>query len=223
MDQNNPMDQYSPNNTVTVTGHGRASQAPDVLTLNISVEVSRRTLVGAYQDAARSMQAVQQALAAADVERKDSATSGLSLRSETVWQEDKGNVVTGYTCSSTLTVRMGFKDGASDSAQQVIAKIVEAGGNDVRLNGLQPEISDPGEVAEQARTLAWADAARNANHFAELAGRKLGRVLAISEGQDTGSGPVPMRRMSYAAEVAMPIEAGESSVGASVTATWELV
>lgn len=217
------MDQESSNNTVTVTGHGKASQAPDVLTLNISVEVNRRTLVDAYQDAARSMQAVQRALAASDVERKDSATSGLSLRSETVWQEGKGNVLTGYNCSSTLTVRMGFKDGASDSAQQIIAKVVEAGGNDVRLNGLQPEISDPGEVAEQARTLAWADAARNASHFAELSGRRLGRVLTISEGQDLGSGPIPMRRMAYATEASMPIEAGESSVGASVTVTWELV
>lgn len=219
------MDQPSSHNshTVTVTGRGRASQAPDLLTLNISVDVNRRTLAEAYQDAARSMQAVQQALAAADVDRKDSATSGLSLRSETVWQEGKGNVLTGYNCSSTLTVRLGFKEGASAGAQQVIAKVVEAGGNDVRLNGLQPEISDPTDVAEQARTLAWADALRNATHFAELSGRTLGRVLSISEGQDPGSGPMPLRRMSYAAaEVAMPIEAGESNIGASVTVTWEL-
>lgn len=218
------MENTSSNNTVTVTGSASASQAPDVLTLNIGIEVNRRTLLGAYQDAARSMQAVQKALAAADVERKDSATSGLSLRSETVWQEGKGNVVTGYVCSSTLTVRMGFKDGAADGAQQAIATVVEAGGNDVRLNGLQPEISDPGELAAQARALAWADAARSAADFAELAGRKLGKVLSISEGQDNGSGPRPLLRMAYAsAEVSMPIEAGETSVGAGVTVTWELV
>ncbi|WP_394942242.1 SIMPL domain-containing protein [Psychromicrobium sp. YIM B11713] len=208
------------NNTVTVTGRGAASQAPDTLTLNIGVEVVRSTLTDAYQDAARSLQAVQRALDAVDVARKDSATSGLSLRAETSWQEGKGNLVTGYSCSSTLTVKLAL----ARDAQQAIAAIVEAGGNDVRLNGLQASISDPGEVAEQARTLAWADAVRNASHFAELSGRTLGRVLSIMENQDGSMPPMRFERMDKAAFAgAMPIEAGEAAVSASVTVTWELV
>lgn len=207
-------------NTVTVTGRGAASQAPDTLTLNIGVEVVRNTLTEAYQDAARSMQSVQRALDTLDVARKDSTTSGLSLRAETSWQEGKGNLVTGYNCSSTLNVRLSYESGA----QQAIAAIVEAGGNDVRLNGLEPSISDPGEVAEQARTLAWADAARNAAHFAQLSNRRLGRVLSIEENQGASPNPPRMARMEKASfAVSMPIEAGESSVGASITVTWELV
>lgn len=206
-------------NTVTVTGRGSANQTPDLLTLNIGVEVSRKTLVGAYQDASRSMQSVQRALESANIDRKNSATSGLSLHAETVWQDGKGNVVTGYQCSSTLTVRLGLQE----QTQQTIAAIVEAGGNDVRLNGLQPDISDPSAAAEQARTLAWADALHNASHYAELAGRTLGKVLTIAESFERGNGPITMRAASFASSDSMPIEAGEKAVTASVTASWELV
>ncbi|NYE93794.1 hypothetical protein FHU41_000015 [Psychromicrobium silvestre] len=205
-------------NTITVTGHGAASQAPDTLTLNIGVETVRASLTEAYQDAALSMRAVQSALDKLELDRKDSSTSGLSLRAETAWQEGKGNVTTGYNCSSTLTVRLSLQG----VAEQAIAAIIEAGGDDVRLNGLQPSISDPAEVAEQARTLAWADAARNAAHFAELAGRSLGKVLEIAESQEHS--PHPLERMDKVtfSAISMPIEAGESAVTASVRVTWEL-
>ncbi|MCW1248840.1 SIMPL domain-containing protein [Acaricomes phytoseiuli] len=203
--------------TVTVTGRGSAAAAPDELTVNISIEVNRPALTTAYQDASRSMHSVQQALRDT-APAANSSTSGLSLRSETVWQEGRGSTVTGYSCSSTLTVRMPFQD----DAQQAIAAIVAAGGDDVRVHGLTPDIADRSEVAERARKAAWDDAARQAGHFAELAGLQLGSVLRIAEGQDALPPAPALRQVAYAPESVMPLEAGENIVSASVTVTWQL-
>lgn len=113
-------------NTVTVSGHGSASQAPDTLTLTIAVEVNRPSLTSAYEDTAGTMHAVQEALRS-KAPKAVSNTSGLSLRSETVWQEGKGTTITGYSCSSILSVCLPYGEEHQD-AQQAIAAVVSAGG-----------------------------------------------------------------------------------------------
>ena len=49
-----------------------------------------------------------------------------------------------------------------------------AGGNDVRLNGLELGFADPAAVYARAREAAWQDALATAGHFASLAGASPG-------------------------------------------------
>ncbi len=204
---------------VTVTGRGACSQAPDKLTISIGIETRRDSVPAAYAGAATAVDAILRRLQSLGVAASDTSTSALNVRAETNWQEGAGNVVTGYLVSSTFAVRLDYRK----NAQDIIAAAVDAGGNDVRLNGLQPSLSDPTQAAARARELAWADAAAKAEHFAALAGRTLGMVHVITEGEPAAVGPSPMPVMARALSTeAIPLEAGESTVAAAVTVSWEL-
>ena len=84
------------------------------------------------------------------------STSGLNVRAELNWQDGRGQTVTGYLASSTLTVRIRELSASS----QVLAAAVAAGGDAVRLNGLDPRLrrllrpSKPGPGRPPGRTPA---------------------------------------------------------------------
>jgi uncharacterized protein YggE len=108
--------------------------------------------------------------------------------------------------------------GSSD----VITAAVAAGGNDVRLNGLDLGFADPAAVTAQAREAAWQDALATATQFASLAGAELGPVVSVTQ-QPGPTGPIPVAKMQRAmAADSVGVEAGQSSVSATVGVIWEL-
>lgn len=204
--------------TITVTGTGTALAPPDLLTLQLGVETRRDDAGTAYSAAGSAADAVAAALRGHGTADTDIRTSGLNLRADVAWQEGHGQRVTGYVASAQLTV--GLR--SLDSASGAIAAAVAAGGNDIRVNGLELGFSDPAAVMSRARKSAWADALAKAAHFAALAEAALGAVLSVEE-RPAAPGPVPVARMARAAAVeSVNIEAGESSVDTSITVCWEL-
>ncbi len=204
--------------TVRVTGTGTAEALPDLLTISVGVECRRDSVGEAYADAGRASSAVSEALRRHGVTPKDLRTSGLNVRPELVWRDGEGQRVSGYVASSLLTVRL--REVAAASA--VIAAVVAAGGNDVRLNGLELGFADESVVAAHARAAAWQDAVATAEQFASLASARLGPVVSIAENSDR-PGPVPMAGIQRAsATEAVTVEAGQAIVGACVTVMWEL-
>ena len=205
--------------TISVTGFGSAEAAPDLLTLSIGVECRREDVGAAYGEAGRVSAAIAAALRGYGVEDPDITTSGLNVRAEVNWQEGRGQVVSGYLASSMLSVRI--RELASSS--EVIAAAVAAGGNDVRLNGLEIGFADPAAVTAQAREAAWQDSLTTAGHFALLAGTSLGKVLSLVQ-QSGHPAPIPVAKMQRAAAVeSLTVEAGQSSVTATVGVVWELL
>ncbi|MFP3463430.1 SIMPL domain-containing protein [Arthrobacter globiformis] len=205
--------------TVTVTGFGTAEAAPDLLTLSIGVECRRDNAADAYSAAGAASAAVTGALRSRGVGNRDIRTSGLNVRADVVWQEGRGQQVTGYVASSMLSVRL--RDPAAGSA--VIAAAVEAGGNDVRLDGVQLGFADAAAVMALARDAAWADARAAAAQLAALAGAGLGEVLSVRQ-NPVPSAPIPVGgiQRAFAAD-SMTVETGESSVSTSVTVEWQLL
>ncbi|MDI3211891.1 SIMPL domain-containing protein [Arthrobacter sp. AL12] len=205
--------------TISVTGSGNAEAAPDLMTLSIGVECRREEVGAAYGEAGRVSAAITAALRGYNVADPDITTSGLNVRAEVNWQEGRGQVVSGYLASSVLSVRLR-ELGASN---EVIAAAVAAGGNDVRLNGLELGFADPAAVTARAREAAWQDALTTAGHFASLAGASLGIVVSLT--QQTGYPvPIPAVKMQRAAAVeSLTVEAGESSISATVNVVWELL
>lgn len=204
--------------TVAVTGCGTAEAAPDLLTLSIGVECRRNTAGDAYAAAGAASAAVTGALSGRGVQSRDIRTSGLNVRADVVWQEGRGQQVTGYIASSTLSVRL--RDLAAGSA--VIAAAVEAGGNDVRLDGVQLGFADTAAILALARENAWADARTAAAQLAGLADAELGEVISVRQ-QPVPSAPVPVGGMQRAfAADSVAVEAGNLSVSTSVTVEWEL-
>ncbi|UXM93252.1 SIMPL domain-containing protein [Paenarthrobacter sp. JL.01a] len=206
--------------TITVTGTGTATAVPDLVTLTLGVETRRETAAKAYDDAGKSAAAVASALRGAGVADAELRTSGLNLRADLVWAEGQGQKVTAYVASTTLHV--GIRTHAE--APAAIAAAVAAGGDDIRITGLEQGMADPSAVTAQAQEAAWRDAVARAEQYARLASARLGSVVSISQ-QPVQGAHIPMGgmvRASFAAE-ALPVEAGESAVSASVTVQWELI
>ncbi|GGV30229.1 SIMPL domain-containing protein [Paenarthrobacter nicotinovorans] len=206
--------------TITVTGTGSATAAPDLVTLTLGVETRRETAAKAYDDAGTSAAAVAASLRAAGIGDGDLRTSGLNLRADVMWVEGQGQKVSAYVASTTLHV--GIR--SYGDAPAAIAAAVAAGGDDIRINGLEQGLADPSRATAQAQEAAWQDALARAEQYAALASARLGSVVSISQ-QPVHSGPVPMGgmvRASYVAET-LPVEAGESVISASVTVEWELI
>lgn len=208
------------NRTITVTGTASAKAVPDVVTLTLGVETRRGTAAEAYDDAGKAANAVGASLREAGVSAVDLRTSGLNLRADLVWVEGQGQKVTAYVASTSLQVGIS----SQADAPAAIAAAVAAGGDDIRINGIEQGFADASAVMAQAQEAAWQDAVARAEQYASLASARLGKVVSIVQ-EPLHGGPIPlggMVRASFTAE-AMPVEAGESSVSASIKVEWELV
>jgi uncharacterized protein YggE len=209
----------TPVRTITVTGEGTAEAVPDHLTLTLSVEVRRDAAEAAYGDAGEIASAVTKALRGHGVAGLDLRTSGLNLRAELVWAENQGQKVSGYVASTTLVARVG----PPSAAPAAISAAVAAGGDSLRINGIEQGFTDASAVAARAQEAAWREAEAKAARFAALAGGQLGQVLSIDQRPEHGS-PVPMMAgmQRASASEGVPIEAGSVAVSASVVVQWEL-
>ena len=209
-----------PAGTVTALGTGTAQAVPDIAVVRVGTESRSARLGHAFGRASASARALVDAALAAGVAHQDLATTGLGVRSETVWQEGKGPHVVGYVATTAMTVTV--RD--LDSVGGLLDALVAAGGNDLMIHGLTLEPSDPAAALASAHDAAWRDALGTAERLARLAGRRLGAVVTIDTAPPPPGGPIPLRRVTLAASAeAMPVEAGLSEVSATVTATWDLV
>jgi uncharacterized protein YggE len=130
-----------------------------------------------------------------------------------------GGGINGYDVYQSLTVKLRKLDQAGDA----ISDAAEAGGNATRINGVSFDIEDHSALLEQARDKAFADAKAKAEQYARLAGRSLGRVTQINEG-NVGGGPITYAagRAEAAMDSSVPIQPGTQQISVSNTVVWEL-
>jgi uncharacterized protein YggE len=214
--------------STTTFGRGVVRAVPDLIRLTLSVESRAGTVAGAYGRAGDRVSAVVAALRTAGVSDADMATSGLSVRTETVYTDNGRNEIVGYLASTGLSVSL--REGTGTDPAETVAAAVNAGGDDVRLGGLTRGIADPAPLLEQARDAAYDDAKAKAEQYATRAGVRLGAVLQITEdtsapssraydiSAEMDSSPMLMARASSP----VPVVPGETEVGASVRVTWAL-
>jgi uncharacterized protein YggE len=107
-----------------------------------------------------------------------------------------------------------------DKTGATIDALVAAGSN--QIDGPSFSFSDPKPMLAEARTEAVKDATEKASAYARAAGVTLGPILSIADGGSFAP-PEPMpRAMAFKAAAPTPIAAGEASVSASVSITWEI-
>lgn len=203
---------------VTITGEGRVEAAPDMATFTVGVTSQADTAKAAMDRTSAGVEALLATLAQAGVEPRDIQTTGLSLNPNWNHRSDGSGPprIEGFTAANNVTVRVR----ALDSLGGVLDEVLESGAN--TFNGLSFGLQDPAPVEDEARRAAVEDARRKAGLYASAAGVTLGRVISITEAQAQG-GPQPMYRMEAAmASDSMPVAAGELSVTAEVTITWEI-
>jgi uncharacterized protein YggE len=200
---------------VVVGGVGKVSGTPDVLRLQLGVEVRRDDVSKALRDANAVQTSVRAAVRRGGVADRDVQTSDVSLYPSF---DDKGRP-NGYVVQEGMTVKL--RD--LGRAGRTIGDAVDAGGNSVRLQGVSFALEDNAALLEKARDAAYADAERKAQRYADLSHRPLGRVELVSEQVPAGDQPVAYPGAAMAArDSAVKLDPGQSQVSVSVTVRWSL-
>jgi uncharacterized protein YggE len=201
---------------VEVLGSGSASAVPDVVVLDARVQCEAPDVAAALGATTGRVATALQAVADHGVAPADRRTTGIGV--STRWDRE-GHEVVGYTAFQTLRLLVRDRDRVGD----LIRTLAGAAGDAFGLDGVTLEVADPAPLLERARTAAFQDARAKAEQYAGLAGRPLGPVLRVVEEPDRGM-PVPRFAAKAAMDVGggMPVEAGESSVSATVTVRFGL-
>lgn len=206
--------------TVSVVGQGRAEGEPDVCRVTLTVTALRAGVAAALADSESAARRVRDALAAHGVAPRDAATAGVSVRSEEEYGQS-GRRLLGYRAEHRLAVVL--RD--LGSAGRALGDAVAAGGDDVRLEGVEFTVDDDAPLRTTARDAAWHDALAAATQLAGLAGRSLGAVRSIGVAGGGMPQPLPKGRMLAAMSAGGPevgLEAGAVAVHVSLAVVWEL-
>lgn len=202
---------------ITVTGIGHAPAPADRVELMLAVVVSRAEPGPAFEAASRSVTSVLAVLADGGVDSRHVRTADLSLGPRTTFEDGRETVV-GYAAGQRLVVVL---EGLG-MLPRLLGNLATTGIEGVRFDGISFFAADPSGAAAAAREEAMAQARRKATHFAQLAARQLGAVLAITESVRGGS-PIPLGRNTKAlAFETMAVAPGESEVTVTIEVRFAL-
>ncbi|MGD0192577.1 MAG: SIMPL domain-containing protein [Rhizomicrobium sp.] len=203
--------------TLTVTGQGETSAVPDEARLSTGVVTQGHTAADALAANSRVMNQVFATLKQAGIPEKSIQTSEFSVSPQYL-NDGNGNrteQITGYQVSNSVTV---IVDDLSRLGPTLDA-LVSSGSNS--LGGVEFTIRDPRPLMTGAREAAMKDAIAKADIYAHAGGFQVGKILSVNE---AGSAmPRPMFSvMSKAASAPPPIAAGQQTLSASVSVTFQI-
>ncbi len=215
---NPPMSTIQPETTITLTGRGTLDHAPDIAMINLGVQIEAETASIAMTQQAEKMNAIFAAVKAAGVADRDMQTSNLSLNPVYDYPNNQRPKLRGYNASNTLAIKV--RD--IKNLGKTLDAVVKAGGN--TINGVSFGIDKPEPLQDEARVSAIQDAARKAELYGRSVGYKVKRIVTVSENEYYAPPqPVMMQaRMAMDAAEATPVAAGEVSLTATVSVTFEL-
>jgi uncharacterized protein len=203
-------------NGITVMGTGEASQAPDTFRAQLTVGCERSDVSSALSAMAERMSRVASSLRELGLQDKHLQTTGARVHSR--YGRDDVTVVAYRASQGLAVICPDLSKGG-----QCLSVAAHAGGNDLGIDGISLEISDPGPLRMLARERAFADAHSRAAEYAALAGRHLGALESLQEGGGIGPrGGGDLHAAAALTRASMDIEGGESAVSVTVTARWSL-
>jgi uncharacterized protein YggE len=207
-----------PQRVLTVSGAGEVKGAPDQAQLSTGVVTQATTAAAALASNSRAMTSVFDTLKRAGIAEKNIQTSNFSVSPQYGSTRQGGpQRIIGYQVSNTVTVMVDKLDKVGPALDALVA----AGSN--QIDGPNFSIADPKPLLAKAREEAVKDATARAQTLAAAAGVTLGPIVSLSEGGGYAP-PQPMYRMTMTAAPAPPppVAAGEETVSASVSITWEI-
>jgi uncharacterized protein YggE len=203
---------------LTVSGSGEVRAAPDRAELSTGVVTRERSAAAALAGNARAMNAVFETLKHAGAPEKDIQTSNFQVLPQYAAEKPGTSApqrIVGYEVSNTVNVTVE----GLDKLGPTIDALVAAGSN--QIDGPSFSIADPKPLLAKAREEAVKDAVARAQAYAHAAGVTLGPIAAIYEGG--GATTIqPAGRMMSMLKSPTPIAAGEESVAATVSISWEI-
>ena len=207
----------SDDQTITVAGVGRSPAEPDLLEVQIGVEVTEAEARAALDGVAELLDRVRASIISAGVVEDRLQTGRVSL--ETNWEHwGERPQVAGYVAR----IGLGFTLPDPQVLGDALSSAARAGGDALRIHSTAWALSDDAAARAAARALAVADARAKAADYAAQAGRTLGDVIQIVDGSDHDVG-LRYEGVALAASSPFAVDPGQVGVVARVRMTWELV
>ena len=203
--------------SVAVVGSGSVAGVPDTIQFQVGITTSNKSAAVALDENSDVSAQLRKVLLGHGVAERQMKTAQFDV--SPVYERATGNEqprLTGYRVTHSLSVSYT----ELDNAGALLDALIKAGSN--VLHGVRFSVSEPQTLLTQARKLAVDDAIARATTLAEAAGRKLGPIRRIVEGNVPSGGPrfdgaMEMRTMS-----AVPIATGEQTFSVDVTIVFAL-
>ncbi len=206
---------------LSVSGQGEVRAIPNQAQLSAGVVTEGKTAAAALAANSRAMNDVFAAIRKLGVPERSIRTSNFTVSPQYApyrnnGGDDSAQRIIDYQVSNEVTVIL---DDVSKVGPALDA-LVSSGAN--QANSISFGIRDEKPLLEQARANAVKDATARAQTLAHAAGVTLGPIFSIQE--DGGMRPNSITAMTMEARAAAPtpIAAGEETIDASVTMSWEI-
>jgi uncharacterized protein len=202
--------------TITVTGSGTVSGAPNTMSFQIGVQTVAVNAAAALNENNAKMKALEASLLGNGVTKKNLQTNGLNVYQNT----NSSGAVTGYTVQDNLNVTT--HDLAK--AGTLLGAAANSVGNDIQLSGVTFSISNESKVLASARAAAMRNAHTEATQIAKGGGTTVGEIVSVTDQENTGGTGIVLPFAEAAAKMAssVPVEAGTQSVNVQVQVVYAL-
>ncbi len=215
-------DQARPTTPQIVTNaSGEVRVTPDRATVQIGVQTRATTAAAASNQNSQKQRAIIDAIKARGIPAEQIATSNFNVIPETRYDREGQAAprTTSYLVINTITVEVR----RIDQVGPVIDAALGAGAN--QINSLAFGVSNPDSARRAALAIAVAKSRADAEVIARAAGGTLGSLIEINAVDGyTPAPPRPfMAREALAADAKVPVEPGQESVTATVSARWQFV
>jgi len=206
---------------IVTTASGEVRVTPDRASIQIGVQSRAATAAAAATQNATKQRAIIDAIKARGVPAEQISTSNFNVIPETRYDREGQAAprTTSYLVINTVNVELR----RIDQVGPVIDAALVAGAN--QINSLTFGITNADSARRVALAQAVSKSRADAEAMARAAGGSLGPLLELNSVDQYIPGPPrPFdMRVAATAEMKTPIEAGEETIRAMVTARWQFI
>jgi len=206
---------------IVTSAQGEVRVTPDKATINIGVQTRAATAAAAASQNSLKQRAVIDAIKAKGIPAEQISTSNFNVIPETIYdREGKAPPrTTSYLVMNSISVELK----RIDLIGPVLDAALAAGAN--QINSLNFGIQSADSARRSALAIAVAKSRADAEVMARAAGGALGSLIEMHASEAYMPGPpIPrMERLAAAMDTSVPVEPGQETVRASVTARWTFV
>ena len=202
---------------ISVSSIGTVKVTPDSVRLNASVSAIAKVSKEALTNANIAADKFRTSILANGIDKKNLASTTLTVYPEYNYTQETGNVLIGYRASQSFEViiRNAAKAG------EIVDAVVASAGDALYINGVTPFVYDNSKATEAARISAVKSAKAKATSYAKLLGVKIGKIIYPQESSAPSSYPISMVQAKSDAG-ATQIDLGQQDISVSVSTKWAI-
>ncbi len=207
----------TPNRYISVSSTGTVKVTPDAVRLNASVSAIAKVSKDALTSANIAAGKFRTAILAKGIDKKNLASTTLTVYPEYNYTQEGGKVLIGYRASQSFEVIIRNAAKAGEIVDAVVASVGDA----LYINGVTPFVFNNSKATEAARISAVKSAKAKVNSYAKLLGVKIGKIIYLQESSAPSSYPIMMAQ-AKASDESTQIDLGQQDVTVSVATRWSI-